>query len=145
MNFELKLLWLAQDFSGNFSGTSKYLQTFIPIRPAALKGGLPLGEINGDFAAKFIWTYALLFVYSLAGEIFLLTIVKMNLTISRPKKSPQYFDQLKDKYKPIFALSANTFQSDQIQDGGYTMSNVQLSPDVLSTLILLQQGNLYKV
>ena len=72
-------------FSGNFSGTSKYLQNFIPIKPAALKGGLPLGEINGDFAAKFIKTYAFLFVYSLAGEIFLLTIVKMNLTISRSK------------------------------------------------------------
>ena len=117
MTFELKLLWLDQNCSGNFSGTFKYLQYFIPIKQAALKDGLPLGKINGDFAAKLIWTYAFLFVYSLAGEIFLLTIVKMNLTISRKKKSPQFFDQLKDKYIPIFALSANIFQSDQIQDG----------------------------
>ena len=89
-------------------------------------------------------THFYLFIAWLAKK-FLLTIVKMNLTISRPKKSPQYFDQLKDKYNPMFALSANTFQSDQIQDGGYTMCNVQVSPDVLSTFILLQQGNLYKV
>ena len=93
------------------SGISKYLQNFILIKQAALKDGLPLGKINGDFATKFIWTF--LFVYSLAGEIFYLTIAKMNLT-----KSPQFFDQLKGKYIPIFALSANTFQSDQIQVSG---------------------------
>ena len=118
MTFELKLLWLDQNVSGNFSGISKYLQNFIPIKQAALKDGLPLGKINGDFAAKFIWTYTFLFVYSLASEIFHLTIVKMNLTNSRRKKSSQFFDQLKDKHIPIFALSANTFQSDQIEVGG---------------------------
>ena len=118
MTFELKLLWLDQNFSGNFSGTSKYLQNFTSIKQAALKDGLPLGKINGDFAAKFIWSYTFLFLYSLAIEIFHLKIVKMNLTNSRRKKSPQFFDQLKDKHIPIFALSANTFQSDQIEVGG---------------------------
>ena len=33
--------------------------------------------MSGDFAAKFIWACAFLFVYSLAGEIFLFKIVKM--------------------------------------------------------------------
>ena len=44
------------------------------------KGGFPLGEMNDDFAAKFIWTCPFLFAYSLAGEIFLFKIVKMNVT-----------------------------------------------------------------
>ena len=73
--------------------------------------------MNGNFAAEFIWASAFLFVYSLAGEIFLFKIVKMNLTNSRRKNSPQLFDQSKRKYISIFALSANTFQSDQIEDG----------------------------
>ena len=38
---------------------------------------------NGDFAVKFIWACAFLFVYSLAGEIFLLKIVETDLTNSR--------------------------------------------------------------
>ena len=33
------------------------------------KGGFPLGETNNDFAAKFIWVCAFLFVYSLAINI----------------------------------------------------------------------------
>ena len=41
--------------------------------------------MNGDFAAKFIWACAFLFVYNLAGEIFLFKIVKMNLTNLRQK------------------------------------------------------------
>ena len=41
----------------------------------------------------------------------------MNLTNSRQKKSPELFDQSKHKYISIFALSANTFQLDQIEDG----------------------------
>ena len=53
---------------------------------------LPLGEINGDFAAKFIWACAFLFVHSLAGKIFLFKIVKMNLINSRREKSPQLSD-----------------------------------------------------
>ena len=35
--------------------------------------------MNGDFTAKFIWACTFLFVYSLAGKIFLSKIVKMNL------------------------------------------------------------------
>ena len=41
-----------------------------------------VGEMSGDFAEKFIWACAFLFVYSLAGEIFLFKIVKMDLTNS---------------------------------------------------------------
>ena len=43
-----------------------------------VKGGFPLGEMNGDFAAKFIWACPFFLVYNLAGEIFLFKIVKMN-------------------------------------------------------------------
>ena len=53
---------------------------------------------------------AFLFVYSLAGEIFLFKIVKMNLTNLQRKKWPQLIDQLKHNYILISALSANTFQ-----------------------------------
>ena len=51
-----------------------------PLRcNSSLKGGFPLGEMNDNFAAKFIWACAFLFVYSLAGKIFLFEVVKMNL------------------------------------------------------------------
>ena len=73
--------------------------------------------MSGDFAAKFFWACLFLFVYSLAGEIFLFKIVQMDLTNSRRKNSPQLFDQLKRKYISIFAFLANTFQPDQ-NDGG---------------------------
>ena len=73
--------------------------------------------MSGDFAAKFIWAFAFLFVYSLAGETFLLKIVTMDLTNSRRKNSSQLFDQSKRKCISIFAFSANTFQSDQIEGG----------------------------
>ena len=59
------------------------------------KGGFPLGEMNGDFVAKFIWACTFLFVYSLAGEIFLFKIVKTDLTNSRRKNLPQLLDQSK--------------------------------------------------
>ena len=73
--------------------------------------------MSGDFAAKFIWACTFLFVYSLAGEIFLLKIVTMDLTNSRQKNSPQLFDQPKRKCISIFAFSTNAFQSDQIKGG----------------------------
>ena len=73
--------------------------------------------MNSDFATKCIWACAFLFVYSLVGEIFLFKIVKMDLTNSQRQNSPQLLDQLKHKYISIFALSANTVQSDQIEDG----------------------------
>ena len=82
-----------------------------------IKGGFPLGEMNGDFAAKFIWACTFLFVYCWAGETFLFKIVKMNLTNSQQKNLPQLLDQSKHKYILIFDLSANTFHSDQIEDG----------------------------
>ena len=81
------------------------------------KGGSPLGEMSGDFAAKFIWACAFLFVYSSAGKIFLFKVVKMNITNSQRKKLPHLFDQSRRKYISIFAFSANTFQSDQIEGG----------------------------
>ena len=73
--------------------------------------------MNGDFAAKFIWACEFLFVYSLAGEIFFFKIVKTDLTNLRRKSLPQLLDQSKHKYISIFALSANAFQSNQIEDG----------------------------
>ena len=54
--------------------------------------------MSGDFASKFIWACAFLFVYSLAGEIFLFKIVKMDLTNSQQKNSPRLFDKLKRTY-----------------------------------------------
>ena len=78
------------------------------------KGGFPLGKITDDFAAKSIWTCALTFACSLSGEILLLEIVKMNLTNSRRKKSPQLLDQSKHTF---LVLPGNIFPSDQIQDG----------------------------
>ena len=70
--------------------------------------------MNGDFPAKFICACAFLFAYSLAGEIFLFEIVKMNLTNSRRKNSPQLLDQSKHK---LSTLSTNKFPSDEIEDG----------------------------
>ena len=69
----------------------------------------------------------------------------MNLTNSRRKKSQQLLDQSKHNYISIFALSANTFQSDQIEMAPCNMSNVHASPDFLSTLLILQQSKLYKL
>ena len=79
--------------------------------------GFPLAKMNGDFAAKFIWACTFLFVYSLAGEFFLFKIIKIDVTNSRQKNLPHLLDQSKHNYISIFALSANTFQSDQIEDG----------------------------
>ena len=75
-----------------------------------------LFSFNGDFDAKFIWACAFSPVYSLTGEIFLLKIVKMDLTNLQWKNSPQFLDQSEHKYISIFALSPNTFQSDQAGD-----------------------------
>ena len=73
--------------------------------------------MNSNFVAKFVWARAFSFAYSLAGEIFLFKIVKMDLTNSRLKYLPQLLDQSKHNYLSNFAFSANTFQSDQIEDG----------------------------
>ena len=73
--------------------------------------------MSGDFPVKVIWAWAFIFVYSLAGDIFLFKIVKMDLTHSRRKNSPQLFDQSERKYFSVFAFSANAFQTDQIEGG----------------------------
>ena len=49
-----------------------------------------------------------------------------DLTNSRQKNSPQLFDQSKRKYISIFAFSANTFQSDQIEGAANNVSNIHL-------------------
>ena len=67
--------------------------------------GFPLDEMKGDFAAKFIWAYVFLFVYSFIGEIILF----------KRKKLPLLLDQSKQKYNSIFVSSANTFPLDQIE------------------------------
>ena len=56
----------------------------------------------------------------------------MDLTNSRRKNSPQLLDQSKHRYISIFSLSADTFQSDQIEEHcqQYDMSNIHVSPDV---------------
>ena len=92
--------------------------------------------MNDDF--KIYLDMCILFVYSLAGEIFLFKIVKMNLTNLRQKKSPKLLVQSKDNYISIFALLPNTFQSDQSKMAANNMSNVHGSPDLLSSLLLLQ-------
>ena len=54
---------------------------------------------------------------------------------------PQLLDQSKQK---LSTLSANELVLDQIEDAN-NMNNIQVSPDVLSTLMSLQQDNLYKL
>ena len=71
--------------------------------------------MSGDFPVKVIWAWAFIFVYILTGDIFLFKIVKMDLTNSRRKNSPQLLDQSERKYFSIFAFSANAFQTDQIE------------------------------
>ena len=96
--------------------------------------------MNGEFAAKFIWACAFLFVYTLAGEIFIFKILKINLTNSRRTKSPQLIDQSTRKYIPIFAfLLYQQIHFNQIKlkmaMTANNMSNIHVSPYVLSTLI----------
>ena len=74
-----------------------------------------------------------IFAYNLAGKIFLFKVVKMDLSVSQQKKLPQLLDLSKCKYISIFALSANTLQSNHISH----FNHFNLSPDVLSTLMLL--------
>ena len=74
------------------------------------KSGFPLNEITGDFTAKYILAWALTFVYSLSGEIFLFSIVKMNLkkcsigkirSISKFMESWRVFKKIQYTYCPI--------------------------------------------
>ena len=88
--------------------------------------GFPLGEMSGDFAAKFIWACAFLFVYSLAGEIFLFKIIKMDLTNSRRKNSPQFLTN--QNTNPFQSLLYQQIHFNQIKSKVATnnMSNVHL-------------------
>ena len=70
---------------------------------------------------------------------------KMNLTNSQRKKSLQLLDQSKHNYISIFALSAKHFNQIKSKMAANNMSNVHVSPDVLSTLLLLQRSKLYKL
>ena len=101
-------------------------RTLLPCN-SSLKGGFPLGEMNGDFAAKFIWACAFLFVYSLTGKIFLFKIVKMNLINSRREKSPQLSDESKHKFQINFHQIKSKMATNN-------MSIIHVSPNLLSTL-----------
>ena len=69
------------------------------------EGGFPLGKMSGDFATKFIWACAFLFVYSLARKIFLFIIVKMDYLIRDEKiRNNQQANKQTSQ-------QANTFQS----------------------------------
>ena len=81
---------------------------------SSLKSGFPLGKLNGEFAAKFTWACASLFVYSLPGKIFFFKIGKLNLINLGREKLPQLSDQSKHKFS---TFSSNKFPSDQIEDG----------------------------
>ena len=98
--------------------------------------------MNGDFAAKLIWACAFLFVYSLAGEIFLFKIVETDLNNSRRKNSPQLLDQLNTNKSQSLLYQQMRFNQIKLKMAANNMSNIHVSADVLSTLMLLQQGKL---
>ena len=89
-------------------------RTPLPPCNSSLKSRFLLGQLNDDSAAKFIWTCAFLFVYSLPGKIFFFKIAKLNLINLRREKSSQLSDQSKHKFS---TFSSNKFPSDQIEDG----------------------------
>ena len=101
--------------------------------------------MNGDFAAKFFWVCQFLFVYSLVGEISLFQIVNTNLTIRDEKI--RHGCQTYQNTTTFQSLLYQQIHFNQIKStmAAYNMSNVHVSPDVLSTLLLFQQGNLYKL
>ena len=90
------------------------------------KGGFPLGEMSGDFAAKFIWTSAFWFVYSLAGEMFLFKIVKLDLTNSRGKKS----------HDCLTNQNANTIQSLLYQEIHFSQIKSKMAANNMSNIHL---------
>ena len=71
--------------------------------------------MNDDFAA-ILYGHAHFYLLVVWLVKYFFKIVKIYLTNSRRKKLPQLLDQSKRKYISIFALSANTFRSDQIED-----------------------------
>ena len=97
-------------------------------RPRGLTDdGFSLDEMNDDFAATFVWAYAFLFVCSFTGEIIQ---TKKVVIIVRPIKTIIQFNLcFISKYISISQIETNC------------LGNVHASPDFLSTLLLLQQGN----
>ena len=63
----------------------------------------------------------------------------MNLINSRREKSPQLPDQSKQKFS---TLSSNKFHQIKSKMAANNMSIIHVSPNVLSTLMPLQQENL---
>ena len=96
-----------------------------------IKDRFPLDEMTCHFARTDIWACALTFFYSLSGKIFLFKILKMSLTNSRRKKSPQLLDQSKHMF---LALPPDSFPSDRDTND---LRNVYVPADVFSTLLPL--------
>ena len=63
----------------------------------------------------------------------------MNLTNSQRKKSPQLFDQSKHESKLCHQISFHQIKSKM---AAIDMSNIHVSPNVISTLMPLQQESL---
>ena len=68
----------------------------------------------------------------------------MNLTNSRQKNSPQLLDQSKCKHISLLYQQIH-FNLIKLNMAANNMSNAYVSPDVLSTLMLFQQGKLYNL
>ena len=100
--------------------------------------------MNGNFAAKFFRACAFLYVHSLAGKIFLFKTVKMVLTNSGRKKSP-VFRPIKVQIHLNQLYQQIHFNQIKSKMAANNVSNTHVSLDVHSTLMLLQQGNLYNL
>ena len=101
--------------------------------------------MNGDFAGKFIWACAFLVAYSLPGEIFLFNIVKMCLTNSRRKiRHNCQTNQNTNTFQSLLYQQIR-FNQIKLKMATNNMSNIHVSPDVLSNLMLSQQCKLYKL
>ena len=95
------------------------------------KGRFPLG----DFTAKFIWACAFLFVYSLAGEIFLFKIVKMDLTIHDEKI----------RHNCLTNLNVNIFQSLLFQQIHFNQIKSKVAANNMSNIHLQMFFQLYAI
>ena len=98
-----------------------------------LKDRFPFGEMSGDFAAKFIWACAFLFVYSLAGEIFLFKVVKMDLTNSRSRQNC------------LTNQNANTFQSYLFQQIHFNQIKSKVAANNMSNIHLQMFFQIYAI
>ena len=98
-----------------------------------LKDRFPFGEMSGDFAAKFIWACAFLFVYSLAGEIFLFKVVKMDLT------------NLRSRQNCLTNQNANTFQSYLFQQIHFNQIKSKVAANNMSNIHLQMFFQIYAI